>query len=114
MFDLICVETKIITQYYNLTLAVNEVQAMYIAISPLSFFESRSLFQSAQVPIVAVLAIVGFYAVYPQFWAGVPRMAATMYVGTAILFVLLLLLYRGGQLLQGLFSGSGGPVGRSA
>jgi len=60
-----------------------------------------------------IAAIVSFYALYPQFWVGMPRMAATMYVGTAILFVLLWVLLRAGTALQSLFAEESGQVARS-
>lgn len=47
-----------------------------------------------------VASMVTFYSIYPQFLGGIPKMAGTMYIGTAILFVLLWFLFRCGDLVR--------------
>lgn len=61
-----------------------------------------------------LLAIVAFYAVYPQYWEGLARMPATMYVGTLILFLLLLLLFALGRATRGLVAQDGSGVNHEA
>jgi hypothetical protein len=50
-----------------------------------------------------VAAIVGFYSLFPQYLVGLARMPATMYFGTALLFVIIWLFIRFGELLNRTF-----------
>jgi hypothetical protein len=50
-----------------------------------------------------LLVMGAFYALYPQYLGGVPKMAGLMYFGSLVLFVLLWGLFRFGGLLQRVF-----------
>jgi hypothetical protein len=50
------------------------------------------------IPIVAVIA--AFYIAYPQYWLGLGRLPATMYLGTFFLWVILWLFIRCGDFIR--------------
>ena len=47
-----------------------------------------------------------FYAAYPQFLSGIPKMAGLMYAGSLLLCLILWLMMRFGGLLQQVFGGN--------
>jgi hypothetical protein len=64
------------------------------------------------VPFVA--AILAFYINYPEYLIGLARMPATMYVGSLILFVILLVLFQFGALITSVVGMDGNKTAKEA
>jgi len=59
-----------------------------------------------------VLAIAGFYFIYPEYLVGLARIPAVMYFGTVLICAILWLFIKGGEHIRAVLASTGQPVTR--